>query len=70
MAESLDSLLQSRHQATELPGPKAQELLARQKEAVPAGVASLMQTFAVRAEGGILEDVDGNRLIDLAPASP
>lgn len=65
MAESLDSLPQSRHLATELPGPKAQELLARQKEAVPAGVASLMRTFAVRAEGGVLEDVDGNRLIDL-----
>lgn len=59
------ALPQSRHLATELPGPKAQELLTRQQAVVPAGVVSLMPTFAVRADGGIVEDVDGNRLIDL-----
>lgn len=59
------ALPQSRHLATELPGPRASELLERQRATVPAGVASVMPTFAVRADGGIIEDVDGNRLIDL-----
>ncbi|WP_258933524.1 4-aminobutyrate--2-oxoglutarate transaminase [Nesterenkonia pannonica] len=65
MTSASTPLPQSRCLVTDLPGPKAAELLSRQKAAVPAGVASLMQTFAVRAEGGIVEDVDGNRLIDL-----
>ncbi|MCG7422893.1 4-aminobutyrate--2-oxoglutarate transaminase [Micrococcus sp. ACRRV] len=56
---------QSRHIATELPGPKSRELAARQADAVPAGVATTMPVFASRAGGGIIEDVDGNRLIDL-----
>ncbi|UBH23997.1 4-aminobutyrate--2-oxoglutarate transaminase [Micrococcus porci] len=56
---------QSRHIATELPGPKSRELAARQAGAVPAGVATTMPVFASRAGGGIIEDVDGNRLIDL-----
>ncbi|OSM43255.1 4-aminobutyrate--2-oxoglutarate transaminase [Nesterenkonia sp. PF2B19] len=61
----MTALSQSRHLATEIPGPRASELLERQRAAVPAGVASVMPTFAVRADGGIIEDVDGNRLIDL-----
>ncbi|GAA3066865.1 MULTISPECIES: 4-aminobutyrate--2-oxoglutarate transaminase [Actinomycetes] len=61
----MTALPQSRHLATEIPGPRASELLERQRAAVPAGVASVMPTFAVRADGGIIEDVDGNRLIDL-----
>ncbi|WP_146341298.1 4-aminobutyrate--2-oxoglutarate transaminase [Nesterenkonia sp. NBAIMH1] len=65
MTSASTPLPQSRRLVTDLPGPKAAELLSRQKAAVPAGVASLMQTFAVRAEGGVVEDVDGNRLIDL-----
>lgn len=57
---------QTRHLATELPGPKARQLMKRQQAVVARGVSSLMPTFAVRAKDGILEDVDGNRLIDLA----
>ncbi|MCH8572066.1 4-aminobutyrate--2-oxoglutarate transaminase [Nesterenkonia sp. AY15] len=56
---------QTRHLATELPGPKAKALMERQHAAVARGVSTLMPTFAVRAQDGILEDVDGNRLIDL-----
>ena len=59
-------LEQTRHLATELPGPRSRELAERQKRAVPAGVATTMPVYAARAAGGILEDVDGNRLIDLA----
>lgn len=65
MTQHLDPLPQSRHLATSLPGPEAQKLINRQAASVPAGVSALMPTFAVRADGGIVEDVDGNRLIDL-----
>lgn len=58
-------LAQSRHLATEIPGPKAQELAKRRASFVAAGVSSLMGTYAVRSQDGIVEDVDGNRLIDL-----
>ncbi|NLS09584.1 4-aminobutyrate--2-oxoglutarate transaminase [Nesterenkonia sp. MY13] len=58
-------LPQSRHLATEIPGPKAQELAKRRASSVAAGVSSLMGTYAVRSQDGIVEDVDGNRLIDL-----
>lgn len=58
-------LEQSRHLATDLPGPKAQALAERQRASVSAGVGGTMATYAVRADRGIIEDVDGNRLIDL-----
>ncbi|MDO5634739.1 MAG: 4-aminobutyrate--2-oxoglutarate transaminase [Micrococcus sp.] len=58
-------LEQSRHLATALPGPRSEELAARQAESVCTAVAPTMPVFAARASGGILEDVDGNRLIDL-----
>lgn len=57
---------QSRYLVTELPGPKARRLMDRQQAVVARGVSALMPTFAVRAKDGIVEDVDGNRLIDLA----
>jgi 4-aminobutyrate aminotransferase / (S)-3-amino-2-methylpropionate transaminase / 5-aminovalerate transaminase len=57
---------QTRHLVTDLPGPKARRLMERQQTVVARGVSTLMPTFAVRAEDGIVEDVDGNRLIDLA----
>ena len=60
------SLEQSRHLATPLPGPRSQELMARKQTAVSPGVATTMPVFVARAAGGIIEDVDGNRLIDLA----
>ncbi len=49
-----------------LPGPKSQELLARRQQAVPRGVSSTMNVFAAKADGAIIEDVDGNRFIDFA----
>lgn len=57
---------QSRFRATEsIPGPRSRELMQRKQAAVSAGVATTMPVFAARASGGIVEDVDGNRLIDL-----
>ncbi|QFZ21962.1 4-aminobutyrate--2-oxoglutarate transaminase [Saccharothrix syringae] len=51
---------------TEVPGPRSRELSARRKAAVAAGVGSTLPVFVDHAEPGLLVDVDGNRLIDLA----
>ena len=60
------NLPQKRILATEIPGPKSQQLEARRKAAVAAGVGSALPAYIVAAGGGILRDVDGNQLIDLA----
>ncbi|WP_062540696.1 4-aminobutyrate--2-oxoglutarate transaminase, partial [Mycobacterium celatum] len=57
---------QSRRLVTEIPGPASLELTKRRAAAVARGVRSTMPVYAVRAGGGIVEDVDGNRLIDLS----
>ena len=56
---------QTRHIATAIPGPISAELSKRRVAAVAKGVGSTMPVFAARAAGGIVEDVDGNRFIDL-----
>lgn len=58
-------LEQTRQLVTEIPGPRSLELTKRRTAAVSHGVGITMPVFAVRAGGGIVEDVDGNRLIDL-----
>ena len=55
----------ARHLATEIPGPASLELNKRRAAAVSHGVGITMPVFVARAGGGIVEDVDGNRLIDL-----
>ncbi|HYX98020.1 MAG TPA: aminotransferase class III-fold pyridoxal phosphate-dependent enzyme, partial [Mycobacterium sp.] len=61
----MSAIEQSRHLVTEIPGPASLELTKRRAAAVSAGVGMTMPVFAARAAGGIVEDVDGNRLIDL-----
>jgi len=56
---------QTRKLVTEIPGPRSRELWERREHAVPAGVGTTLPVFVERAQGGIVEDVDGNRLIDL-----
>jgi 4-aminobutyrate aminotransferase / (S)-3-amino-2-methylpropionate transaminase / 5-aminovalerate transaminase len=51
---------------TEIPGPKSRALMARREAAVPRGPAHATPIFAARAEGAVIEDVDGNRFIDFA----
>src|SRR6516165_9295110 len=51
---------------TPIPGPKSQELMRRRNAAVARGVAHATPIFAARAEGAVLDDVDGNRYIDFA----
>jgi 4-aminobutyrate aminotransferase/(S)-3-amino-2-methylpropionate transaminase len=60
-----EPLPQSRHIATEIPGPKSVQALARRKEAVSAGLGMAYPAIIARAEGAIMEDIDGNRIIDL-----
>jgi 4-aminobutyrate aminotransferase/(S)-3-amino-2-methylpropionate transaminase len=57
---------QERKLVTEVPGPKSKEWFSRRAAAVPGGVANLHPIVTARASGAIVEDVDGNRLIDLA----
>ncbi len=51
---------------TELPGPKSRELVARREAAMPAGYGRATDIAARRAWGALVEDVDGNVLIDFA----
>src|SRR5438034_5031179 len=50
----------------QIPGAKSRELMARRNEFVARGVSSAMNVFAAKADGAIIEDVDGNRYIDFA----
>ncbi|HEX3546396.1 MAG TPA: 4-aminobutyrate--2-oxoglutarate transaminase [Mycobacterium sp.] len=61
----MSTLEQSRYLATTIPGPRSKELIERKAAAVARGVGNTMPVYAARAFGGIVEDVDGNRLIDL-----
>ncbi len=54
------------HLATEIPGPKSRALQARRAQAVPRGVPSVTPIAVVHAEGAVITDADGNRLIDFA----
>ncbi|MEU4580045.1 4-aminobutyrate--2-oxoglutarate transaminase [Nonomuraea sp. NPDC023979] len=58
------SIPQERRLVTAIPGPKSQELLARKQAAVPPGIGTTLPVFVTRAGGGVLEDADGNSLID------
>jgi 4-aminobutyrate aminotransferase/(S)-3-amino-2-methylpropionate transaminase len=55
---------QERRLLTEIPGPRSRELLARREAAVPKAVFNTVPVFVDRAQGAIVQDVDGNRFID------
>ena len=57
---------QERKLVTEVPGPKSREWFERRAKAVPQGVFNIHPIVTARASGAIIEDVDGNRLIDFA----
>jgi 4-aminobutyrate aminotransferase/(S)-3-amino-2-methylpropionate transaminase len=57
---------QERKLVTEIPGPRSLEWFERRGDAVAQGVAAIHPIVTARASGAIVEDVDGNRLIDLA----
>src|SRR3954466_10448542 len=59
-------LPQERRVVTEIPGPRSLELQARRSAAVASGVGSVLPVYVAAAGGGVIVDVDGNSLIDLA----
>jgi len=50
---------------TELPGPNSRALHERRKAAVSGGLTTGFPIYIERAEGAILVDADGNRILDL-----
>ena len=66
MVSSLDSSVGTeRNVVTEIPGPKSRALQARRTKVVSAGLTVGFPVYIERAEGAILVDVDGNRVLDL-----
>ncbi|GAB2651150.1 4-aminobutyrate--2-oxoglutarate transaminase [Prescottella soli] len=57
-------LEQVRRIVTDVPGPRSQELAARRRSALPAGLTSGANVYTAAAGGGVLVDVDGNSFID------
>jgi len=51
---------------TALPGPKSLAALERRKNALPAGLAKSTDIAVASAEGALVWDLDGNRLLDFA----
>src|SRR5579862_5986663 len=51
---------------TSIPGPRSQELMRRSNAAVVQAAYHATPVFVAKAEGAVIEDVDGNRLIDFA----
>jgi len=51
---------------TPIPGPRSQELMKRRDAAVVQAAYHATPIFVAKAEGAVVEDVDGNRMIDFA----
>jgi 4-aminobutyrate aminotransferase / (S)-3-amino-2-methylpropionate transaminase / 5-aminovalerate transaminase len=51
---------------TQVPGPKSKALSERRSKAVPRGLSHATPVYVAKAEGAVLEDVDGNRYLDFA----
>ena len=51
---------------TEIPGPRSRALMAAREVHVPRGPFHVTPIFVQSARGALIEDVDGNRLIDFA----
>ena len=51
---------------TAIPGPRSKALMQRRNTAVAQGAFHVSPVFIDRAEGAVIEDVDGNRMIDFA----
>lgn len=59
-------LPQERRILTEIPGPKSKALHARKAAAVSDGIGVGLPVYVEAAGGGVIIDVDGNSLIDMA----
>ncbi len=54
------------HLETTIPGPKSVEIVERRRAAMSSGAAFLTELGVASAEGAVVTDVDGNRLLDFA----
>ncbi|MDX1447865.1 MAG: aspartate aminotransferase family protein [Acidimicrobiia bacterium] len=52
--------------ATQIPGPRSTEIVSRREAAMPSGAAKLTSIAIESAHGALVNDVDGNRFIDMA----
>ena len=59
------TLVQERRLVTAIPGPKSLEALKRRTAATSAGLGISIPVVIARAQDAILQDVDGNCIIDL-----
>jgi 4-aminobutyrate aminotransferase/(S)-3-amino-2-methylpropionate transaminase len=66
MSAVLVAPTQRREVRTPIPGPASLALQARRRAELPVGVGLTLPVFVARAGGGILVDVDGNHIVDLA----
>ncbi|MGA3042513.1 MAG: aminotransferase class III-fold pyridoxal phosphate-dependent enzyme, partial [Bryobacteraceae bacterium] len=64
----IEAILPTRHDlphlAGPLPGPRAQEIIARDRRSVSPSYTRGYPLVARRGAGAIVEDVDGNRFLD------
>ncbi|MGD9959794.1 4-aminobutyrate--2-oxoglutarate transaminase [Nocardioides sp.] len=60
------ALPQKRNLVTPIPGPLSAAALERKKKYVADGVGTTLPVFVAAAGGGVILDIDGNTLIDLA----
>ncbi|MGJ3239778.1 MAG: 4-aminobutyrate--2-oxoglutarate transaminase [Anaerolineae bacterium] len=51
---------------TEVPGPNSLAMIARREAATPRGASKLTQLGIASGEGSVVQDVDGNQLLDFA----
>ena len=47
-----------------VPGPKAQEVIARRKEAIPNAIGCAYPVVIEKGDGAMIQDVDGNKFLD------
>ena len=57
---------QERSLVTAIPGPKSQEMLVRRSEAASTSLGMAIPVFVAKAGGGVIIDIDGNSIIDMA----
>lgn len=57
---------QERRLITAIPGPKSQAMLIRRSEATSASLGMAIPVFVAQAGGGVIVDIDGNSIIDMA----
>lgn len=51
---------------TPVPGPRSQALQLRREQAIPRGLSQATPVYVAKSEGALIDDIDGNVLIDLA----